>query len=87
MAEGLATLLIFGLLLAGVTLVAFIATMALRLRLRRLLPALGVSTLLMAVLLLAVFPGSGVLGVLGLAVLSHLIAGGVIRWRERAVRP
>lgn len=87
MAEAFVTLLVFGMLLAGVTLVAFVATMALRIRIARLVPALGVSMLLMAGLLFAVFPGSGVLGVLGLVVLSHGIAGGLIHWRQRGVRP
>lgn len=86
MAEGFATLLVFGLLLTGVTLVAFAATMALRLRLARLAPALGVSMLLMTALLFAVFPGSGALGVLALVVLSHAIAGAVIHWRGRTAR-
>jgi hypothetical protein len=83
MAEILVTLLVVVLLLGGCTLVAIIATSAFGRMLPRLEQALGLSMLVMGVLLYMVFPGTGALYVVGLVVLSHAIAGGLIWYRKK----
>jgi hypothetical protein len=75
--------LVFVLLLAGCTLVATVASIALSRALPSLEAALGLSMLLMGVLLYVVFPGSGAWYVVGLVAVSHALAGGLIWYRKR----
>ena len=83
MVEALVMILVVGLLLAGCTLVAIIATTAFGRMLPRLEAALGLSMLLMGLLLYTVFPGTGSLYVVGLVAASHAMAGGLIWYRKK----
>jgi len=83
MAETLLSIFVVLILLAGCTLVAIIATTAFSRSMPRLEAALGLSMLLMGVLLYTVFPGTGAFYVVGLVVLSHAMAAGLIWYRKK----
>ena len=83
MAELVFTLFVVALALVAASIVAIVSVTGLRLMMPKLEAAIGTSMFIMGVVLYSAFPGLGSLRVVGLVVVSHAVAAGLIWYRRK----